>query len=88
MEWVDTHAHLTDHRLADQLEQVVERAALAGVRRILCVGTTRATSLEAVAIAQRFQGIYAAAGIHPTLADDRKPVGSPTGGGHRRDGAG
>jgi TatD DNase family protein len=68
MEWVDTHAHLTDHRLAEQLEQVVERAALAGVKRILCVGTTRATSLEAVSIAERFDGVFAAAGIHPTYA--------------------
>ena len=62
----DTHAHLTDAKLADQLEAVMERAAAVGVMRVLTIGVNRADSEAAVAVAERFPDrVRAAVGIHP-----------------------
>jgi len=64
----DTHAHLTDEQLAPGMAGVVERAAAAGVTRILAVGTTAASSQDCLAAAERFPGVWASAGIHPNHA--------------------
>lgn len=65
MELFDTHAHLIDEQLFAQVEQIVERAQAAGVARILTVGTTLASSRAGVELARRFEGVFAAVGIHP-----------------------
>lgn len=61
----DTHAHLDDPQLAEDVAGVVERANAAGVSQILAVGTTLASSRRCVAIAQQHDGVFAAVGIHP-----------------------
>jgi TatD DNase family protein len=60
---IDTHAHLD--ALDDDPAAVVARAREAGVTRILTVGMT-----EAVALAERFDGVFAIVGIHPHDAAD------------------
>jgi TatD DNase family protein len=60
---IDTHAHLD--ALDEDPAAVVARAADAGVTRILTVGTA-----EAVALADRFDGVFAIVGIHPHDAAD------------------
>lgn len=62
---VDTHAHLHDPAFAPDREATLERARAAGVGLLVSVGTDPATSGEAVALAERHAGVYAAAGIHP-----------------------
>jgi TatD DNase family protein len=37
--YIDSHCHLDSHRFFDDLEEVLERAELAGVHRILSIGT-------------------------------------------------
>jgi TatD DNase family protein len=64
----DTHAHLADEQLAADVAGVVERAAAAGVTRILAVGTTAASSRDCLTAAERFPGVWASAGIHPNHA--------------------
>lgn len=61
----DTHAHLDFPNFAADLNAVVARAAEAGVRRIITIGTTLESSRRAVALAERFPGVYAAVGWHP-----------------------
>jgi TatD DNase family protein len=73
MDLFDTHAHLADEQLAAEIEGVVERAAAAGVTRILAVGTTAASTRECLAIAGRFEGVFASAGIHPNHAVEARP---------------
>ncbi|HEY5792388.1 MAG TPA: TatD family hydrolase, partial [Chthoniobacterales bacterium] len=63
---LDTHAHLDYPDYADDLEAVVERAAAAGVTRIISIGTGLASSRRAVALAERFANVFAVVGIHPT----------------------
>lgn len=68
MQFVDSHAHLTDEAFRDDLEEVIARAQSSGVERILTLGTDVASSRAAIELAERYSGIYAAIGIHPEAA--------------------
>lgn len=59
---IDTHAHLT---ALDDADEAIERAAEAGVTRILTVGTDVEDCRRALALAERHEGVFAILGIHP-----------------------
>ena len=77
MELADSHGHLTmvfpgpearfPTRAAtdDEVRDQVARARDAGVTRILVPATTLEDAPRAVEVAERFDGIYAAVGVHP-----------------------
>jgi TatD DNase family protein len=65
---VDTHAHLDDRRLRANFDDLLKRAGAAGVRQIIAIGTTAATSSDCVELAQKHPGVFAAVGIHPNEA--------------------
>lgn len=69
----DTHAHLADEQLAADLPAVLDRSQRAGVRQILAVGTTLASSQTCLAIARQHLGVCASAGIHPNHAAEAAP---------------
>ena len=60
---IDTHAHLD--ALDEDPAAVVSRARVAGVSRILTIGTE-----QAVALADAHDGVYAVVGIHPHEAGE------------------
>ena len=62
----DTHAHLD--ACAEPADAVVARAREAGVTRIVSVGSGLASCRETLAIAARYDGVFAALGIHPHQA--------------------
>jgi TatD DNase family protein len=74
---VDTHAHLDDRRLRDDLESVLDRAVAAGVVQIIAIGTTAATSAAVLQLSLAHRGIFAAVGIHPNDAADSGQEGWP-----------
>jgi TatD DNase family protein len=65
---IDTHAHLDAS--AEPADVLVERAAAAGVTRIVSVGTHEPSWRATLAIAERHAGVVAALGIHPHEAAD------------------
>lgn len=69
MNLVDTHAHLFWDDFQSDLESVIGRAADAGVKAILNLGTTLETSRRCVALAEKYDRCWAAAGFHPNDAD-------------------
>jgi len=69
----DTHAHLANEQLAADASGVVERAAAAGVTRLLAVGTTAESSRQCLAITRRFPGVRSSAGVHPNHAGEAQP---------------
>lgn len=70
---IDTHSHLFDDRFRKDLPAVLERAAAAGVERVVCLGIDRESSIESVAIANRFPLVVAAVGIQPNSVAEAKP---------------
>ncbi len=65
---VDTHAHLYFEHFEADLPEVIERAAEAGVERILNIGVDVASSRRCVELAETYPGLYAAVGVHPNDA--------------------
>ncbi|MBM4054599.1 MAG: YchF/TatD family DNA exonuclease [Planctomycetes bacterium] len=65
---IDTHAHLDFPEYKTDLDSVLSRAREAGVGCIINVGTSLSTSKKCVALAHRFENIYASVGIHPHSA--------------------
>jgi TatD DNase family protein len=65
---IDSHTHLF---LCERPEaEVVAAAREAGVGRMLNVGLGAETNAEAIAGAERHEGVFAAVGCHPTSAGD------------------
>jgi TatD DNase family protein len=69
---VDTHCHLADPRLRNDVEEILGRARAAGVRRLVAVGAIGSIETDrlTVAIAERSVDVYAAVGVHPHDAKD------------------
>ena len=62
---IDSHCHLDFPEFKNDLIEVIKRAEEAGIKIILNPGCNFATSRKAVELAQRFENIYAAVGVHP-----------------------
>ena len=61
----DTHAHLDFPEFEGQLDAVIERARQAGVHRIITVGIDRESCRRSLAIAEKYDNVYAVVGLHP-----------------------
>ncbi len=70
MELIDTHCHLTFEQLADDVQAVVARSIAAGVLGWITVGTDPQQNRKAIELADKFENMYAAVGIHPHDAKD------------------
>ena len=70
MELIDTHCHLTFEQLAGEIDAVVDRSRAAGVVGWITVGTDPQHNRKAIELANRFENMYAAVGIHPHDAKD------------------
>ena len=65
MNWFDTHAHLFNSPLLEDIESYLTQATEAGVTGILTVGTDLQSSRVCVELANRYPSVWAAVGIHP-----------------------
>ena len=61
----DTHCHLNFKAFDGRIEEVINDAKKVGVGTIVVPGTDVLTSQKAVGIAEKYEGVYAAVGIHP-----------------------
>ena len=77
MIFVDSHCHIDGEAFDADRDEVVQRAQDAGVRAMLNVGTGDPHSDDfrrAVAVAEKYEGVYASVGVHPhdaKLYDDK-----------------
>src|SRR5579863_1476282 len=73
----DTHAHLDYPDYAADLPHVIERARVAGIARIITIGTDLESSARAVKLSEQYPAVFAAVGWHPTnvleAPDDLRP---------------
>lgn len=70
---IDSHCHLTDPRLGDQLQAVLDRAAAAGVGRFITVGTGIDDDRRCVELCRGQPQVRCAIGIHPNHVAEAKP---------------
>ena len=72
---IDSHAHIQGKEYAGETEAVIARAREAGVATIIAVGGAgdMSSNSEAVALADKFENVYATVGMHP---HDAKDVGA------------
>lgn len=70
---VDSHAHLDMPHFDADRDAVIARARQAGVMAILTLGVDGESSQRAVMLAQQYEGVYAAVGIHPHEAKHATP---------------
>lgn len=68
--FVDTHAHLFYKNFDSEVDQVIERAKQACVNYIIVPGTDLATSIQAIELADKYDCVYAAVGVHPHDSKD------------------
>lgn len=72
--FIDSHCHLDRLDLSpydDNLDLAIAAARERGVERMLCIGIDMANSPTVVAIAERYEGIYASVGVHPMDVNDQ-----------------
>ncbi len=62
---IDTHTHLFFSDFEGDLDDVVRRAVAAGVEKMIVPGTDLATSRRAIEMAEQYEPVYAAVGVHP-----------------------
>ena len=63
--FIDIHSHISDKKFDGEVDAVILRAKDAGVGKIVCVGCDMETSKKALALAKKFENVYAAIGFHP-----------------------
>ena len=66
----DTHAHLHDPWIGDDLPDVIDRATEAGVGRIVTIGCSLEDSRNALRVAEQYEHVWATLGVHPHDAKD------------------
>jgi TatD DNase family protein len=72
--FVDSHCHLSFPELAEQLPQIREAMAAAGVDRALCICTTLEEFEDVHALAMRYDNFWATVGVHPDNEGVREPA--------------
>lgn len=70
---VDSHCHLQDRQFDADREEVLQRALAAGVSAIIVIGDDVESSRRAVDLADSYEQVYAAIGIHPHNARSVTP---------------
>ncbi len=67
---VDSHAHLDGSHFNNDRQDCIQRALDNGISHILTVGCDLASSAASVALALKYEHIYASVGVHPHDANE------------------
>lgn len=67
---IDTHCHLNSPQFAEEVEELIHKAAEQGVRKIVIPSYDYESNLRAIEIAEQHEGVYAQVGYHPCDLND------------------
>ena len=70
----DTHAHYDDERFLETKEEMFSLFNEKGVGKILTCGCDKESSIKALELAEKYEYVYAAVGIHPGNIDSGTTV--------------
>ena len=73
---VDSHCHLDFPDFKDELDDVVARARLAGIGRMVTISTRVRRQSDLRAIADRFPDVFCSVGTHPHHAHEELDIGT------------
>lgn len=62
---LDSHCHLNDQKYNGELNNIVENYLNSGVEKSICVGWDLQSSKQAQSIAEKYESVYYAVGVHP-----------------------
>lgn len=66
----ETHAHYDDPRFDSDREELLAQLEQKGIGRVIDVGASIETTKQALALAEKYDFVYAAAGVHPSDIGD------------------
>lgn len=72
MEYFDTHAHYNDEAFDQNREEILNKCKRENIKYIVNVGAGVKESLECINLANKYNFIYSAIGIHPYNAKEDK----------------
>lgn len=72
MRLIDTHCHLDEESLTEDLDNVLEAARQTGVETIITIGTNAESSRRSVDLAEKYDCVVAVVGIHPNYCSELK----------------
>lgn len=65
MEFFDSHSHYNDEKFNEDREQIVEETYKEGITKFVCAGYNIQSSLDSLAMSQKYEFIYSICGISP-----------------------
>lgn len=71
--FVDSHCHINFPELANKLDEVRENMKLNRVTHALCVAVNLENFPQVLALAEKYDNIYASVGVHPDHELDEEP---------------
>lgn len=66
----DTHAHFDDKRFDEDRDQILEKVFANGVKYILNASSSPDSIVNSIKLAEKYENIYAAVGVHPHNAGE------------------
>ena len=66
----DSHAHLNDERFDEDREELISSFNQNGICNVVNIGADLQTSKESIDLAEKYDFIYAAVGVHPHDVED------------------
>lgn len=73
MPFIDSHCHINFPELADNIDEVLARMKQNDVQSALCVSVNLHDFPQVLALAERFENIYASVGVHPDYENEAEP---------------
>ena len=67
---IDSHCHIGFDILKENIEEIVHRAKMAGVEKILTVGCGKDSLPDLLTVLDKFDCVYGAFGIHPNESEE------------------
>lgn len=67
---IDSHAHLDDPRFDNDRDKLINSLKDNGVEIVINIGADLQTSISSVSLAEKYDNIYAAIGVHPHSAKE------------------
>lgn len=67
---IDSHAHLDDRRFDDDREMIINNLKNNNIELVINIGADLKTSAASVDLANKYENIYAAVGVHPHSAKE------------------